>query len=598
MVAAALVIAGGVPAGGLRAQAASAGVAVPVSDPGVTAAAVTADGGALVALASGNGGSGAIVRVQPDGALDPSFGSRGSVPLGTMVVGGLAVDATGRVLVDEAACESTPGGAGATLQRLLANGSVDASFGSGGHVAIGQECIGGSVLLDGGGGAYAASSSELQELGTASITGSVAHVLANGTLDPAFGNNGIISTPGGTMEGRPGGGVAVLGINQINRYAPSPDQVSPTLLDEYDAAGRRVIPEATLTPNPGFAAFRVAADGSIVGGYSVGRFLATGQQDSSFAAGVCGRLVPIGTAAVALADGGFAALTSGPNSTPTVVIRDQLARPDGRVPPAVAPNASLLAAGPGIVWAVGVTTAGNLTGTVVRTPTTPTPLVTGVSAEGIAVFASDGGVFNPAPPTPPAVPHVAAGVFCGSTGNLHLNRPVVGGADVPGGFGYWLVASDGGIFSFGDAHFYGSTGSLRLNQPIVGMAATPDGAGYWLVASDGGIFSFGDAHFYGSTGSIRLNQPIVGMAATPDGGGYWLAARDGGLFTFGDARFVFSTAPGGGANKTGSAPTVGISRLPGGGYVIASSDGQECSTADGCVTAGTIAHPAVGTSGA
>ena len=25
------------------------------------------------------------------------------------------------------------------------------------------------------------------------------------------------------------------------------------------------------------------------------------------------------------------------------------------------------------------------------------------------------------------------------------------------------------------------------------MAATPDGNGYWLVASDGGIFTFGDA---------------------------------------------------------------------------------------------------------
>ena len=43
--------------------------------------------------------------------------------------------------------------------------------------------------------------------------------------------------------------------------------------------------------------------------------------------------------------------------------------------------------------------------------------------------------------------------------------------------GYWLVASDGGIFTFGDAAFYGSTGRMHLNKPIVGMAATPDGAG-------------------------------------------------------------------------------------------------------------------------
>jgi hypothetical protein len=31
------------------------------------------------------------------------------------------------------------------------------------------------------------------------------------------------------------------------------------------------------------------------------------------------------------------------------------------------------------------------------------------------------------------------------------------------------------------------------------------------VASDGGIFSFGDAPFMGSTGAQTLSQPIVGM---------------------------------------------------------------------------------------
>ena len=114
-------------------------------------------------------------------------------------------------------------------------------------------------------------------------------------------------------------------------------------------------------------------------------------------------------------------------------------------------------------------------------------------------------------------------------------------AATPDGGGYWLVASDGGIFAFGDARFLGSTGAIHLNAPIVGMAATPDGGGYWLVASDGGIFAFGDARFLGSTGALHLNAPIVGMAATPDGGGYWLVASDGGIFSFGDARFLGST---------------------------------------------------------
>ena len=83
-------------------------------------------------------------------------------------------------------------------------------------------------------------------------------------------------------------------------------------------------------------------------------------------------------------------------------------------------------------------------------------------------------------------------------------------AATPDGKGYWLVASDGGIFTFGDATYFGSTGAIHLNEPIVGMAATPDGRGYWLVASDGGIFTFGDAPFLGSTGGVPLNKPIVG----------------------------------------------------------------------------------------
>jgi hypothetical protein len=142
---------------------------------------------------------------------------------------------------------------------------------------------------------------------------------------------------------------------------------------------------------------------------------------------------------------------------------------------------------------------------------------------GYWLVASDGGVFNFGP---------SAGFF-GSAGAIPLNKPIVGMAAPFGDAGYWLVASDGGIFSYGDAPFYGSTGAIHLNEPIVGMAATPDGKGYWLVASDGGIFSYGDAQFFGSTGAIHLNQPIVGMASAPDGNGYWMVASDGGVFAFG-----------------------------------------------------------------
>jgi hypothetical protein len=55
-------------------------------------------------------------------------------------------------------------------------------------------------------------------------------------------------------------------------------------------------------------------------------------------------------------------------------------------------------------------------------------------------------------------------------------------------------------------------GGTPLNKPVVGIAFDKNSGGYWLDASDGGIFSFG-APFYGSMGGSHLNLPVVGMAA-------------------------------------------------------------------------------------
>ena len=100
----------------------------------------------------------------------------------------------------------------------------------------------------------------------------------------------------------------------------------------------------------------------------------------------------------------------------------------------------------------------------------------------------------------------------GDAGARALCGVVTPGAVAPPG-GYLLVASDGGVFTYGDGEFRGSRGGQPLTRPIVGMAAT--GGGYYLVASDGGIFAYGDAPFLGSTGSTKLAAPIVGMATVP-----------------------------------------------------------------------------------
>jgi ribosomal protein L24E len=185
--------------------------------------------------------------------------------------------------------------------------------------------------------------------------------------------------------------------------------------------------------------------------------------------------------------------------------------------------------------------------------TTPVP-----PGQGYWLVAKDGGIFS-----------YGNASFKGSTGNIALNQPIVGMTARPDGSGYWFVAADGGIFAFGDVGFYGSTGAIKLNRPIVGMAATPTGKGYWLVANDGGIFAFGDAGFYGSTGAIKLNRPIVGMAPTPSGRGYWLVANDGGIFAFGDAGFFGST----GSLKL-NRPIVSMAATPSGkGYWFVANDG-------------------------
>ncbi len=177
---------------------------------------------------------------------------------------------------------------------------------------------------------------------------------------------------------------------------------------------------------------------------------------------------------------------------------------------------------------------------------------------GYDLVASDGGIF-----TYGQMP------FCGSTGGIRLNAPIVGMAMAPNIGGYWEVAADGGIFTYGNAQFYGSMGGRPLNQPIVGMAATPDGKGYWEVAADGGIFTFGDAAFYGSMGGIRLNQPVVGISTSTDGRGYRLVAADGGIFTFGDAPFAGSM---GGTHL--NQPVVGTSNdTNSGGYWLVAADG-------------------------
>jgi peptidoglycan hydrolase-like amidase len=208
---------------------------------------------------------------------------------------------------------------------------------------------------------------------------------------------------------------------------------------------------------------------------------------------------------------------------------------------------------------------------------------------GYWLDASDGGVFS-----------FGNALFYGSMGGTHLNQPIVGMAATHDSGGYWEVAADGGVFSFGDAQFHGSVPGVlapgqSLNRPVVGMATTPDGGGYWMVASDGGVFCFGDAPFEGSVPGVlqpgqSLNKPIVSIVPTRDGRGYWLVASDGGVFAFGDAGFVGSLG-----SSPPATPIVGVAPTPDNrGYWLLEADGVPHAFGDAPVVGTNGASPGLG----
>ena len=78
-----------------------------------------------------------------------------------------------------------------------------------------------------------------------------------------------------------------------------------------------------------------------------------------------------------------------------------------------------------------------------------------------------------------------------------------------GNQGYWFVAADGGIFSFGDAKSF----APKLGgSPVTGVAVSPDGDGLWVTRANGEVTGYGSVPSLGSV-TTALSQPVVGIAA-------------------------------------------------------------------------------------
>ncbi|MDB5163855.1 MAG: Esterase [Candidatus Saccharibacteria bacterium] len=153
-------------------------------------------------------------------------------------------------------------------------------------------------------------------------------------------------------------------------------------------------------------------------------------------------------------------------------------------------------------------------------------------------------------------------------------KPIVAIAADDSNGGYWYAGLDGGVFSYGDAHFVGSAAGkfgLTASNYAVGISALKTTKGYYVATSTGRVFAF-NAPFHGDIVSrgIALTQPIVGIVATSSGDGYWLVSKDGRVYAFGGAQF-YGGLLGLGINVTN---IVGMARVGGDdGYYLAGSDG-------------------------
>ena len=106
-------------------------------------------------------------------------------------------------------------------------------------------------------------------------------------------------------------------------------------------------------------------------------------------------------------------------------------------------------------------------------------------------------------------------------------------AATPDGKGYWLVAADGGIFTFGDARLLRVVGRPTTSpirwwawSPAPTAAATPSST------ANGVVLALGDAQAYGG---LTLNPdatPVSDIIGNGAGTGYWLLDPEAWTYSF------------------------------------------------------------------
>ena len=171
---------------------------------------------------------------------------------------------------------------------------------------------------------------------------------------------------------------------------------------------------------------------------------------------------------------------------------------------------------------------------------------------GYHLLASGGGVSSFGAP---GYGGVAAGTGVTATG-LAAN---------PAAGGYWILRSNGGVSNI-HAPWYGSlAGKIPAGQAVTAIAASPAG-GYLILTSGGRVYGYGAPAYGGITAGTGVKT--VAVAADPAAGGYWILRSNGGVSNI-HAPWYGSLA---GKIPAGQAVTA-IAASPAGGYLILTSGG-------------------------
>ena len=263
----------------------------------------------------------AVLRLLPDGTLDTSFGSGGVVvveppaPYRTTRAETFAVDPQGRMVIAGEVDDDVP-----SLTRLLPDGTPDPAFGSGGMLVAKGAYDGApawwlSLAFSGSSIVVAGAAENTPPYGTGlGATAVLARIADNGTPDPAFGNGGFVEFPGTNVTFASGHALAI------------------------DGRGRAVLGiwRATTTDFPGdvsAAVVRVTASGALDGTFGSGGQVLLG--------GLKGRapLISLTRSGGIVALGAWAALTPGG----TILVARL--KPNGQLDPAFGTGGEVEATG-------------------------------------------------------------------------------------------------------------------------------------------------------------------------------------------------------------------------------------------------------------